>query len=400
MDISENNKRITVLGSTGSVGTQALDALGDMGCTFDMLTGGHNIALLEKQARQYHPSCVSMPEKSAASDLKVRLADTDIRVLCGREALLDRTVNSPSDVIVHSVAGLAGLDYAMAAARSGKRIAISNKEAIISAGELIYNELRKSGGELIPVDSEHSAIYQCLESSGAVSPKGAGDATRVKRILLTASGGPFFGKTKDEIYNVTPDEALAHPTWKMGKKITIDCATMMNKGFEVIEAVRLFGVDENRVEVLVHRQSIIHSMVEYNDNTVIAQLGRPDMRTCIRYAVTCPERAVVDEAGLDFTQIASLTFDKPDNEAFPLLNAAREAVRHAGTAPTALIAADEEAVAAFACGDIPFGAIAEAVMNTMAKVGCTPCVDTDSIAEAQGEARRVAASEINKLRKR
>jgi 1-deoxy-D-xylulose-5-phosphate reductoisomerase len=273
---------------------------------------------------------------------------------------------------------------------------MANKEAIITAGNWIYDELKKSGGQLIPVDSEHSAIFQCLAASGAARADGCGGSSIVKRILLTASGGPFFGWDKARLESVTPEAALAHPTWKMGPKITIDCATLMNKGFEVIEAVRLFGVSVDQVDVLVHRQSIIHSMVEYIDNTVIAQLGAPDMRSCIRYAASYPSRAWVDGDGLDFAALHSLTFDAPDTDTFPLLNAARDAIRRDGIAPTALVAADEEAVAAFLRGDISLNSMADAVMEVMDRTADFVPICVEDIYEAERAAREATRRILEK----
>lgn len=270
---------------------------------------------------------------------------------------------SCDDVIVHSIAGLGGTRAALAAAESGRRLAMANKEAIIAAGDLIHERLVASGGELIPVDSEHSAIFQCLSTSC-----GRAKGESVRRILLTASGGPFFGMSREEMSAVTPERALAHPTWKMGPKITVDSATLMNKGFEVIEAVRLFGVRPEQVEVLVHRQSIIHSMVEYIDNSVIAQLAAPDMRSCIRYALSYPKRAETTHGQLDFKTLGSLTFAAPDLEAFPLLALAYEAIREDGTAPVALIAADEVAVDAFFKRRIGFTDIYKIVAETLERI--------------------------------
>ncbi len=277
-------------------------------------------------------------------------------LICTEKELIDAVRTTDADCIVHAIAGMAGIPTALAAADSGKRLAIANKEAVISVGELLFQKIHASGGTLIPVDSEHSAIYQCREGR---------ETCEVRRILLTASGGPFFGKTAEELRHVTLEETLAHPTWKMGRKITVDSATLMNKGFEIIEAVRLFDVPEERVEVLVHRQSIVHSMEEYTDNTTIAVLSKPDMRECIRYALTCPHRAVVQEKGLDFASIGALTFDKPDTVTFPLLDTAREAVRIGGSAPAALIAVDEAAVQAFFEKKIPFSAIAPTVVDLL-----------------------------------
>lgn len=343
---------MAVLGSTGSVGTQTMDVVRELGCAVSLLSGWSNTPLLLEQIRAFHPKTVYVRDEAACDTIRTALGTDTPELICTEKELLDAIRTTDADCIVHAIAGMAGIPTALAAADSGKRLAIANKEAVIAVGELLFQKIHASGGELIPVDSEHSAIYQCREGR---------ESCEVRRILLTASGGPFFGKTAAELSHVTLEETLAHPTWKMGRKITVDSATLMNKGFEIIEAVRLFGVPEERVEVLVHRQSIIHSMVEYTDNTTIAVLSKPDMRECIRYALTAPDRAFVQEKGLDFAAIGTLTFDKPDTVTFPLLNTAREAIRIGGSAPAALIAADEAAVQAFFDKRIPFSAIAPTV---------------------------------------
>lgn len=343
---------MAVLGSTGSVGTQTMDVVRELGCAVSLLSGWSNTPLLLEQIRAFHPKTVYVRDEAACETIRAALGTDTPELICTEKELLDAIRTTDADCIVHAIAGMAGIPTALAAADSGKRLAIANKEAVIAVGELLFQKIHASGGELIPVDSEHSAIYQCREGR---------ESCEVRRILLTASGGPFFGKTAAELSHVTLEETLAHPTWKMGRKITVDSATLMNKGFEIIEAVRLFGVPEERVEVLVHRQSIIHSMVEYTDNTTIAVLSKPDMRECIRYALTAPDRAFVQEKGLDFAAIGTLTFDKPDTVTFPLLNTAREAIRIGGSVPAALIAADEAAVQAFFDKRIPFSAIAPTV---------------------------------------
>ncbi len=382
--------RAAVLGCTGSVGRQALEVLDELGCRVVLLSAGSRAADVERLARKYRPEICTMDSPEAAKALRLATADTDVRVYGGGDAACRAIGEVRADLVIHAVAGLAGLPSALAAAETGARLGIANKEAVIAAGGLIFDRIRKSGGELIPLDSEHSAIFQCLAAAGASSVRGDGDTALVRRILLTASGGPFFGRKREELFRVTPEEALRHPTWRMGPKITVDCATLMNKGFEIMEAVRLFGVTEEKVEVLVHRQSIIHSMVEYIDHTVIAQLGAPDMRACIRYAVTYPTRAFRAGEGLDFTALGTLTLEKPDIVTFPLLDAAREAIRRGGTAPTALIAADEEAVAAFLAGRISFPAISDAVREA-AQAAASGSADTpDEIFAAEADARRTA----------
>ena len=393
---AENPLRVAILGSTGSVGKQAIDALTTMGCRIVMLAAGRDAKTVAQQARLYKPAICTMDSEAAAAELRLALAGENVSVYGGTDAVCRGIAECGADLIIHSIAGLAGLPSAIAAAKTGARIGMANKEAIITAGNWIYDELKKSGGQLIPVDSEHSAIFQCLAASGAARADGCDGSSIVKRILLTASGGPFFGWDRERLEGVTPEAALAHPTWKMGPKITVDCATLMNKGFEVIEAVRLFGVSVDQVDVLVHRQSIIHSMVEYIDNTVIAQLGAPDMRSCIRYAASYPTRAWVDGEGLNFAALHSLTFDAPDTETFSLLDVARNAIRRDGIAPTALVAADEEAVDAFLKGHISLNTMADAVMETMERTVDSIPTCLEDFYEAESAARETARNILKK----
>lgn len=394
-----NPIKIAVLGSTGSVGIQALDVARELNAKVVLLAAGKNAERMAEQCAAFSPVVAAMESKDAAERL-ARLTPSGIRVLYEKEAVLEAIRSTDADVIVHAVAGLAGLDYAFAAADSGKRLAMANKEAIIACGDQIAARLKRSGGSLMPVDSEHSAIFQCLVgecefaenqsgtgggSGGPVSapsmealiPRAVGRQTPnpIRRILLTASGGPFFGYSPAMLRDVTVERALAHPTWKMGPKITVDSATLMNKGFEIMEAVRLFGVPEEQVEVLVHRQSIVHSMVEFYDHTTKAILSEPDMRCCIRYALTYPARASLSSPGLDWTKLGSLTFESPDTGTFPLLNAARRAIRRGGSAPFSLIAADEEAVAAFLDKKIGFTDISSIVEEIMEKIDIIEEVD-------------------------
>ena len=378
-----------MLGSTGSVGIQTLDVVRELGLSVEMLAAGENVELLASQIAEFSPKIVSVTSERAALKLKSLLGDTDTLVLHHMRDVYEAIEHTEADIIFHSVGGLVGLGYATAAAKSGKRIGMANKEAIIAGGDIIFDLMEKSGGELIPVDSEHSSVFRCLESKGAVCD--------VKKIILTASGGPFFGKTLDEMRGVKAADALAHPTWKMGKKITIDSATLMNKGFEIIEAVRLFGKPEEQVDVVVHRQSIIHSMIEYNDNTFMAQMGRPDMRDCIRYAATAPHSTKVDHDSLDLTEIFKLTFEKPDTDAFPLLDVAREAIRHGGTVPTSLIAADEVAVEAFLNDKIGFNDIASVVRETLGVIAVYGGENEEQLREADREAREACLTQIEKI---
>ena len=393
IDLTVNKRNIKtamVLGSTGSVGVQTLDVVRELGLGVDFLAAGRNVGLLTEQIREFHPRAVSVADETTAAELRERLkTENDApEILCSPDDMLDAVRTTDSDIIFHSIGGLEGTAAAFAAAESGKRVAMANKEAIIAAGDLIFDRIRASGGDFIPVDSEHSAVFRCLE--------GRNGTANLKRILLTASGGPFFGRSAEELKSVTPEEALAHPTWKMGPKITIDSATLMNKGFEIIEAVRLFGVPEDRVEVVVHRQSIIHSMVEYTDNTIFAELSHPDMRDCIRYAATAPDTAKVNSGGLDFAKLGMLTFAAPDPEAFPLLDAARQAVRTGGTAPVSLIAADEEAVAAFLAKKIGFTEISSFVLETLGRADVSYTISEESISEAARQAREICGNLIRK----
>ena len=376
-----------VLGSTGSVGTQTLDVIRECGLGVRLLIGGRNVDLLAKQVTEFHPPLVGVADEDSAKRLR-QLIPASTEIIYSPDDVYQAIESTDADIIFHSIGGLAGIGHALAAARSGKRIGMANKEAIIALGDVIFDEIGKSGGTLIPVDSEHSALYRCLEGH---------DPGDVRRLVLTASGGPFFGRSAEEMKKVTLADALAHPTWKMGKKITIDSATLMNKGFEIIEAVRLFGIPEDRVDVVIHRQSIIHSLVEYNDNTMLAELGRPDMRDCIRYAATAPHSRKVAGHGLSLAEIGSLTFDKPDTAAFPLLDTARAAIREGGTAPASLIAADEAAVEAFLGERIGFFDIAPFVTEALSKVSVLREVTEKTVAEAVAEAKSVAAELIERI---
>ncbi len=379
------NKTISILGSTGSVGTQTVEVAADLGIKVEMLAANRDAATMEKQARLLHPKLCVMEDEAAAKSLKISLADTDIEVRGSHEAMLAAIRESDADIIFNSIGGSYGLEPTLTAIEAGKDIALSNKESIVMAGDIVMSAAKKKGVNIIPVDSEHSAIFQCLR-----------DGNKIKKILLTASGGPFFGKNKSELSAITPEMALAHPTWKMGAKITIDSATLMNKGFEVIEAVHLFGVSPKQVEVVVHRESIIHSMVEYNDNAIMAQMSLPDMRLCAQYAMTYPERVTGIMGELDLTNLGSLTFHKPDMDNFPLLRLAYEAIERGGVVPAALVAADEAAVAAFMEGKLRFTDIYSVVSR--ATKGCAH-VENPSVDEiiALSEEARARAAEFCKL---
>lgn len=347
---------LAVLGSTGSIGTQALEVAGSEGIPVGLLTGGTNVSLIEQQARRLRVPRVAMADPASARDLATRLADTPTRVYSGREGILDAIRESECATVLNAISGEAGLLPTLTALACSDRLALANKESMVVAGEIVRREADAHGCELIPVDSEHSAIFQCLKG---------GRHSEVKRLLLTASGGPFFGYTPEQLERVTVADALAHPTWNMGRKITVDSATLLNKGLEIIEAVRLFDIPADRITVLVHKQSIIHSAVEYIDNAVIAQLGAPDMRTCIAYALTYPHRTCGISRPLDLFSVGELTFAPADEDTFPLLACAKRAVTLGGAVPAVLNAAGEVATDAFLRERLSFVGISRAVVQTV-----------------------------------
>ena len=351
-------KSLIILGSTGSIGTQALDVCRRDGYKVTALAAGSNIELLEKQAREFNPKCVAVFNENAAKELKIKLADTDIKVLAGTDGVC-QIAQSEGDIVLNSIVGIAGLRPTLSAINAGKTIALANKETLVTGGELVKKAAKEKGVKILPVDSEHSAIFQSLQGAPAGS---------LRKILLTASGGPFYGKTKKDLENVTVKEALNHPNWSMGAKITIDSATLMNKGLEVIEAVHLFGIPAKDIEVLVHRQSIIHSGVELSDGAVIAQLGTPDMKLPIQYALTYPERSGYAFERLSLADIGTLTFAKPDMETFRCLPLCIEAINQGGLVPTAVNGANEEAVRLFLEGKIKFLDIAALVEKALLSV--------------------------------
>ena len=343
-------KKLIILGSTGSIGTQALDIARANPDKYTVvgLAAGSNAELLEKQAREFGVKAVALFDTKAADELKIKLADTNIKVFCGADGVCELAMLD-CDMVLNAIVGIAGLRPTLCAIDAGHTIALANKETLVTGGEIVNRKLKEKGVELLPVDSEHSAIFQSLQGA----PKGS-----LKKILLTASGGPFFGKTREELQNVTVKEALAHPNWSMGAKITIDSASLMNKGLEVIEAVHLFGVPASQIEVLVHRQSILHSAVELSDGAVIAQLGTPDMKLPIQYALTYPQRDMCFDQ-LDLFKVGSLTFERPDCGTFKLLPLCIEAINRGGLYPTAINGANEESVKLFLEGKIKFLQIAE-----------------------------------------
>jgi len=378
MDIEQN---ISILGSTGSIGTQTLEVAREYkGIKIKAISANSNIKLLEEQAREFCPELVAVADEQQAKKLKVMLADTNIRVFGGAEGLLEAATINNADTVVTAVVGISGLAPTIEAIKSKKNIALANKETLVTGGHIVTELAKENGIKILPVDSEHSAIFQSLMGN---------DKKDVKRILLTASGGPFFGKTKEELKNVTLEQALKHPNWDMGAKITIDSSTLVNKGLEVIEAKWLFDVDIDRIEVLVHRQSIVHSMVEYIDNGVIAQLGTPDMRLPIQFALTYPHRLPMTQNEIDFTQVGMLTFEKPDTETFFALELAKKAGREGGILPTVFNSADEAAVELFIDKKISYLGISEAIAYAMDKVKNIQNPSLEEIMLADKEARQI-----------
>lgn len=340
--------KIAILGSTGSIGRQTADVAAFHGYTVEAICASSSIGILEEQIRRFAPKYCGVFSEAAGKELAARVADTNTRLFFGGEGILEMISLLRCDTVVNAIVGKAGLLPTLAVLEKGITLALANKESLVCAGELVMAKAKEKGVSILPVDSEHSAIFQCLH---------AGRRQDLKKILLTASGGPFYGKTKEELALCTPEMALAHPTWSMGAKITIDSATLMNKGFEVIEAIHLFDLKPSEIEVLVHRQSIVHSMVEFADHSVIAQLSLPDMRDCIQYALTYPARHPSPVGELDLTKIGALTFAKPDTDAFPMLPLALSAIGKGGVKPAALNAANEAAVALFLAGKIRFNDI-------------------------------------------
>lgn len=340
-------KCVCILGSTGSIGRQSLDVVRMYPqIRVGALTAGSSIARLAEQCREFRPELAVVATKEGADELKQAIRDLPTRVLWGEEGLLAAATLEEADCVITAVVGMLGLKPTLAAIRAGKRIGLANKETLVCAGELVMAQAKQWGAGIVPVDSEHSAIFQCL--------MGCGDRREVRRLLLTCSGGPFFGMDREALSTVTKADALKHPNWKMGPKITIDCATLMNKGLEVIEAMRLYDLPLEQVDVLIHRQSIVHSLVEFNDGAIMAQLGTPDMRLPIQLAMTYPERLPSPVDRLDLTQCAALTFVKPDLEAFPCLALARDCARQGGNLCAAMNGANEEAVAMFLRDEIGF----------------------------------------------
>lgn len=375
-------KTIALLGATGSIGRQTLEVAGELGLRVAALTANTQVDLLEQQARQYMPRLAVLYDENAALALKKRLRGTGIEVMAGEEGLLAAAAMTEADTVVTAVMGSVGLRPTLAAIQKGKRIALANKETLVCAGELVMDAAEKYGAEIVPVDSEHSAVFQCLQ--------GCRDRGEVRRILLTCSGGPFYGRTFDELEHMTAADALRHPNWHMGPKITVDSATLMNKGLEIIEAMRLYRLPVEQVQAVIHRQSIVHSLVEFRDGALLAQLGTPDMKLPIRYAMTYPHRAESPDKPLDLLTCGALTFAEPDERAFPCLRLARYAAAVGGTACAILNGANEAAVGLFLRGEIDFNDISRRVERALERVPVQYQPSLADILEADKAARRAA----------
>lgn len=378
------SKTISILGSTGSIGRQTLDVAEQLGLCVAALTAHSSVERMEDQVRRFHPALAVLTDEAAARDLRIRLADTPTKVVGGFAGLTEAATLSQADTVVTAVVGMVGLRPTLAAIGERKRIALANKETLVCAGELVMNAAEASGAEIVPVDSEHSAIFQCLQ--------GCHDRREIRRLILTCSGGPFYGMTYEEAGKMTRADALKHPNWTMGPKITVDCATLMNKGLEVIEAMRLYRLPLSQVDVVIHRQSIVHSLVEFRDGAVLAQLGTPDMRLPIRYAMTYPQRGENPAEPLDLLSCPPLTFAAPDREAFPCLGLAEAAAKEGGTACAVLNGANEEAVKLFLEDKIGFHDIPRLVAGARTAVKTVQSPSLEQILEADQAAREAVAA--------
>ena len=375
----EEKRCISLLGSTGSIGRQALEVIAAEDMAVAALTANRDVDRLEEQCRRFRPALAVMMDPAAASDLRVRLADTGIRVAAGMDGLLEAAVLPQADTVLTAVVGIVGLRPTLAAVEAGKRIALANKETLVCGGELVMDGAARSGAEIVPVDSEHSALFQCLQ--------GCRDRGEVRRLILTASGGPFWGWRAEQLDRVTVEQALAHPNWSMGAKISVDSATMMNKGLEFIEAMRLYRMPPEKISIVIHRESIMHSLVEYSDHAILAQLGAPDMRLPIQYALTWPRRSEGVAKPLDLLTCPPLTFHAPDCEAFPCLRLALEAARTGGTATAVLNGANEAAVGQFLAGKLSFAGIAQKVEEALAAIPAVQSPGLEEILAADEAAR-------------
>ena len=377
-----SSQTISLLGSTGSIGRQTLEVARELQLKVAALAAGRSVDLMEAQAREFLPELAVLYDMEAAVELARRLKGLPVRVAYGLEGLLEAAAVNSADTVVTALVGMVGLQPTLAAIEKGKRIALANKETLVCAGELVMARAEARGAEIIPVDSEHSAIFQCLQ--------GCRDRGEVRRLILTCSGGPFYGRRFEELQHVTAAEALRHPNWSMGAKITVDCATLMNKGLEIIEAMRLYRMPLEQVTAVIHRQSIVHSLVEFRDGAVLAQLGTPDMKLPIRYALTYPKRAESAAEPLDLLACPPLTFALPDREAFPCLRLAMDSVRAGGTACAALNGANEAAVGRFLRGEIGFGDIPRLVERALERWSGGDAMSLAAIVEADRAAREAA----------
>lgn len=382
-------KNLVILGSTGSIGTQALEVAQQAGYRVVGLAAARQVDLLEKQVREFAPEMVAMYDENAANELRERVSDLPVQVLSGMDGLCKLAAMPRADMVLNSVVGMVGLRPTLAAVEAGHDVALANKETLVAGGAFVMDAVRRAGVKLLPVDSEHSAIFQCLQ--------GCPIERRIQRLILTASGGPFFGRSREQLENVTLADALNHPNWSMGQKITIDSATMMNKGLELIEAAWLFDMPPDKIDIVVHRESIIHSLVEYDDNAVLAQLGTPDMRVPIQYALTYPDRLPCPAKQLRLEDWKNLTFYAPDDEAFPAMNLARRALKMGGLYPAALNAANEVAVGAFIAGEIDFTDITRLAAQTLEQELPTPR-SVDDVFTADAMVRQQTRAAIDSMK--
>ncbi len=379
-------KTISLIGSTGSIGKQTLEVCRKHNITVKALAAKSNAGLLEKQAREFSPERVCIYDEDKYADLRDRLSDTGIKVLCGMEGLCEIAADRSADLFVNAVVGMVGLLPTLTAIENGIDVALANKETLVAGGQIVISRAKENGVTIYPIDSEHSAIFQCLQGN---------DPKQLNKIILTASGGPFFGKKKSELTSVTVEQALNHPNWSMGNKITVDSATLMNKGLEFIEARWLFGVSPENIEIVVNRESVLHSAVEFKDCSVIAQMGVPDMKIPIQYALLYPERLECDVKPLSFTEYGTLTFYKPDFETFDCLSGCIEAIRRGGAYPCILNAVNEEAVGMFLDGKIPFLKIGETVKKALVVFPQMPSESYEDVKKAEAAAREFARNELN-----
>lgn len=370
-------KKISVLGSTGSIGTQTLEIVRyNQDIEITALAAGSNVELLEKQVREFHPKTACLWDEKAAAELKVRIADLEVKVVSGLEGLIEAATEPEAQIVVTAIVGMIGIRPTIAAMEAGKDIALANKETLVTAGHIIMPLARKMGVKILPVDSEHSAIFQCIQGAGG---------NKIHKILLTASGGPFRGRTREQLLHVQAEDALKHPNWAMGKKITIDSSTLVNKGLEVMEARWLFDVEMDQIQVVIQPASVIHSMIEYEDGAVMAQLGTPDMKLPIQYALYYPKRRFLPGDRLDFTKLREITFDVPDMETFPGLKLAYNAARAGGSLPTVFNAANERAVELFLQKKISYLTITDMIQAAMESHHMVNAPDVDQILETEQE---------------